>query len=131
MNRAFRLALIVLVIAAALFSLLFAAWLVFDLPYDQISIVIDGERIELPPPNAVHWLVASVIVLFLLLLAMIVVPVVVALALTVPTALLVLALAIGALGTVFALAPVLLLAWFAWWLWKRRRDRRAAPAPPA
>ena len=42
-----------------------------------------------------------------------------------------LALAIGALGTVFALAPVLLLAWFAWWLWKRRRDRRAAPAPPA
>jgi hypothetical protein len=128
MSRALRLTLIVLFIAAAAFSLLFSAWLVFDLPYDQISIVIDGERIELPEPTAGHWLVASAIVLFVLLLLMVVVPMVLVLTVTVPAALFLLALAVGALGTALALAPVLLLGLLAAWLWKRGRAAASAPA---
>jgi hypothetical protein len=128
MSSALRLTLIVLFIAVAAFSLLFSAWLLFDLPYDQISIVIDGERIELPEPTAGHWLVASAIVLFVLLLLMVVVPMVLVLAMTVPAALVLVALTVGALGTALALAPVLLLGLLAAWLWKRGRAGASVPA---
>jgi hypothetical protein len=133
MNRAARWTLSILLAGAAGLSLLIGAALVWGVPYDQVSLVIDGERIEVPPLTAGHWLVASVVVLIVLLVLMLLVPLVVAFALAAPVTLFAGALALGALGTVLAVSPVLLLGWLGWWLWKRSRTpspaTSAGPSP--
>jgi hypothetical protein len=128
MNRAGRWTLSLLLAGAAGLSLLIGAALVWGVPYDQVSLVIDGERIEVPPLTAGHWLVASVVVLIVLLVLMLLVPLVVAFALAAPVTLFAGALALGALGTVLAVSPLLLLGWLGWWLWKRSRTPPPGPS---
>ena len=131
MSRTARAFLLTSLVVAALLALFIGAALVWGVPYDQVSIVIDGQPIDIPPLTTGHWLVASVVILVVLLVLALVLPVVIALALVVPVTLFLAALAFGALGTVLALSPLLLLGWLLWWLWKRARQPAASQAPLA
>jgi len=128
MSRTVRWMLLWALAAGVLLALFIGAALVWGVPYDQVSIVVNGERIELPAFTTGHWLVASAVVLFVLTVLALVVPVVIALALVVPVALFAAALAFGAVGTALALSPLLLLAWLLWWLWRRSRGPAVPPA---
>ena len=106
-------------------AMLFAAYLVFELPQELGKVTVNGEVLNLHGAHAGHWLLATLIVLLALLIVMVVVPLVALLALTVPILLVPLGLAVGALGVGLLLSPLILLIW---WLWKPKS--KAGTMPP-
>ena len=131
MKRAARNLLLLMLAGAVLAALAIAAALVWGIPYEHITVVIDGERIELPPLGPGHWLVASVVVLLVLaVLAVlaVVVPLAIAFGLAAPLGLLALALIAFAVLAAVALSPVLLLGWLMWRI-GRRPGTGTPPAP--
>ena len=108
-------AFLLLTLAAAM---LFAAYLVFELPQEIGKVTVNGEVLNLHGAHAGHWLFASLIILVALIVVMVVVPAVALLALVVPVTLAAFGLATGALFVGLLLSPLILLGW---WLWKRSR----------
>ena len=102
---------LVLLVAA----MLFAAYLVFELPQELGRVTVNGEVLNLHGAHAGHWLLATLIVLLALLIVTVVVPLVALLILIVPVLLVPLGLAVGAVGVGLLLSPLILLIW---WLWK-------------
>jgi hypothetical protein len=123
--------LLVLFAGAALVAMAIAAMLVWGVPYEHVTVVLDGERIDIPPLTAGHWLVASAVVLFLLAVLLVIVPLALAIGLAVPLGLFALALAAAAALTAVALSPLLLLGWIVWRLARRPRASPTLPAPGA
>jgi len=128
MKRAARNLLLLMFAGAVLVALAIAAALVWGIPYDHITVVIDGERIELPPLGPGHFLVASVVVLFVLAVLAVVLPLAIAVGLAAPLGLLALALIAFAVLAAVALSPVLLLGWLMWRI-GRRPGTGTPPAP--
>ena len=128
MKRAARNLLLLMLAGAVLAALAIAAVLVWGIPYEHITVVIDGERIELPPLGPGHWLVASVVVLLVLAVLAVVVPLAIAFGLAAPLGLLALALIAFAVLAAVALSPVLLLGWLMWRI-GRRPGTGTPPAP--
>ena len=128
MKRAARNLLLLMLAGAVLAALAIAAVLVWGIPYEHITVVIDGKRIELPPLGPGHWLVASVVVLLVLAVLAVVVPLAIAFGLAAPLGLLALALIAFAVLAAVALSPVLLLGWLMWRI-GRRPGTGTPPAP--
>ena len=128
MKRAARNLLLLMLAGAVLVALAIAAALVWGIPYEHITVVIDGERIELPPLGPGHWLVASAIVLLVLAVLAVVVPLAIAFGLAAPLGLLALALVAAAVLAAVALSPLLLLGWLMWRI-ARRPGTATPPAP--
>ena len=99
-------------------SMLFAAYLVFELPQEIGKVTVNGQVLNLHGAHAGHWLLASLIVLVALIVVMVAVPAVALLALVVPVTLAAFGLAAGALVVGLLLSPLIMLGW---WLWKRSR----------
>ena len=129
MKRAARNLLLLMFAGAVLVALAIAAALVWGIPYDHITVVIDGERIELPPLGPGHFLVASVVVLFVLAVLAVVLPLAIAVGLAAPLGLLALALIAFAVLTALALSPVLLLGWLMWRIARRPGSSTVPTAP--
>jgi hypothetical protein len=127
-KRAARNLLLLMLAGAVLVALAIAAVLVWGIPYEHITVVIDGKRIELPPLGPSHWLVASVVVLLVLAVLAVVVPLAIAFGLAAPLGLLALALIAFAVLAAVALSPVLLLGWLMWRI-GRRPGTGTPPAP--
>jgi hypothetical protein len=104
-------------LVALLAAMLFAAYLVFELPQELGKVTVNGEVLNLHGAHAGHWLLATLIVLLALLIVTLVVALIALLALIVPIVLVPLGLAVGAVGVGLLLSPLLLLIW---WLWKRK-----------
>jgi hypothetical protein len=114
-----------LLILTMLAAMLFAAYLVFELPNGLGTLTVNGEVIDLHGAHAGHWVVATCAVLAAMLVALVVVPAAVLLGIGLPAL-----LAAGALGAglllagialAAALSPLLLLAALGVWLWKRAK----------
>ena len=129
MKRAARNLLLLMFAGAVLVALAIAAALVWGIPYDHITVVIDGERIELPPLGPGHFLVASVVVLFVLAVLAVVLPLAIAVGLAAPLGLLALALIAFAVLAAVALSPVLLLGWLMWRIARRPGSGTVPTAP--
>jgi hypothetical protein len=119
MRRAGRTLLVLMSVGAVLVALTIAAALVWGIPLDHVSIVIDGERIEVPPLGPGHWLVASIVMLLVLAVLAVIVPVAIALGLVAPLALLALALIAAVVLAAAALSPLLLFGWLVWRIARR------------
>jgi hypothetical protein len=114
--RALRLSVGLVLLIAALASLLLGAALVFELPQHVGQITIDGQPFDLSGLGAGHWLVASVGVFVALLVILAIVPLVLLLTLLVPL------LAAGAVAVpaLIVLALVAgLVVWPAVWMVRR------------
>ena len=129
MKRAARNLLLLMFAGAVLVALAIAAALVWGIPYDHITVVIDGERIELPPLGPGHFLVASVVVLFVLAVLAVVLPLAIAVGLAAPLGVLALALIAFAVLAAVALSPVLLLGWLMWGIARRPGSGTVPTAP--
>jgi hypothetical protein len=119
MRRAARILLLLMFAGAVLVALTLAAALVWGLPLDHVSVVIDGERIEVPPLGPGHWLVASIVMLLVLAVLAVVVPLAIAFGLVAPLVLLALALVAAAVLAAAALSPLLLFGWLVWRIARR------------
>ena len=108
----------VILLITLLAAMLFAAYLVFELPQEIGKVTVNGEVLNLHGAHAGHWLLATLIVLVGLIVVMVVVPAVALLALIVPVTLAAFGLATGAAIVGLLLSPLILLGW---WLWKRQR----------
>jgi hypothetical protein len=125
MTRPARHFLLLMLAGAVVVAFAIAAALVWGVPYEHVTLTIDGERIDVPPLGPGHWLVAGVVVLLLLAVLVVVLPLALTLALAVPFGLLALALAAVALLTAAALSPLLLVGWLVWRLARGPRVPRA------
>ena len=130
MKRAARILLLLMFAGTVLVALTIAAALVWGLPLDHVSIVIDGERIEVPPLGPGHWLVASVVMLLVLAVLAVIVPLAIAFGLVAPLALLALALIAAAVLAAAALSPLLLFGWLVWRIARRPGTGTLTSPPP-
>jgi hypothetical protein len=128
MRRAARIMLVLMSVGAVLVALAIGAALVWGVPLDHVSVVIDGERIEVPPLGPGHWLVASIVMLLVLAVLAVVVPLAIAFGLVAPLALLALALIAAAVLAAATLSPLLLFGWLVWRI--ARRPRAGTPTSP-
>jgi hypothetical protein len=114
-TRWFARTLAAFVVAGALVALVLAALLVWAVPYEQVTLVIDGERIVLPALDAAHWVAIAIGLWIALAIALAVLPLVFVLGIGLPL------LVVGIVGAAL-LAPLLALGLLVWWL--ARRDRK-------
>jgi hypothetical protein len=111
MKPALRLTLLGLLMISATVAMALAAALVWWVPYEQITLVVDGQHIEIPPLSAGHWAVLAAALFFVVLVLLIVVPLAIAFGLAVPLAAGAVALAAAIAVAALALSPLILLGW--------------------
>jgi fatty acid desaturase len=103
-----RVSVGLVLLLAALASLLLGAALVFELPQHVGQITIDGQPFDLSDLGAGHWLVASAAVFAAMLAVLLIVPLVLLLTLLVPL------LVAGAVAVPALLGVALLMALLVW-----------------
>ena len=101
---------------AVVLAMLFAAYLVWELPQEIGRITVNDRVLDLQGAHAGHWLLATLGVLLALTIVLVLVPTLLLLAFIVPFTLAAFGLAAAALVIGLVLSPLLLLLW---WLWKR------------
>lgn len=112
MKRGVKLGLALVFLGLLLAAAALAGWLVWGLPSEHVRLFIDGERIDIPPLTAGHWLVAVIGLVIAFAVVLVVVPVVAALTLSLPLLIAVLMLAL-------LFAPIALVVWVLWRLLRR------------
>jgi len=97
-------------------ALLFAAYLVFELPQEIGHVTVNGKVLDLHGAHAGHWLLATLVLLLAATIALVLVPTLALLGLIVPMSLAAFGLTVAVLVVALVLSPLGLLIW---WLWKR------------
>ena len=115
------LSTIVLVVAIAIGVSI--AVVVSALPLDQATLVIDGERVELPAANGWQAVLALTLALLAVVLAALIA---IAIAIAAAAFGVVVAAVVAIVTLLFAASPVLFIAWLIWLL--VRRPSKPAPA---
>lgn len=124
MKKAVWIGLAGTALLTVLLAMLFAAYLVWELPQEVGQITLNGRVLDLHGAHAGHWLLVTLAVVVALLIAMVAVPAVLLLGFVTPIVFVALGLAMAAAILGLVLSPLLLLIW---WLWKRSSKPTTMP----
>ena len=125
MKKAVWIVLAGAALLAVLLAMLFAAYLVWELPQEIGHITVNDRVLDLQGAHAGHWLLATLGVLLAFTIVLVLVPTLALLAFIVPFTLAAFGMAVAALVIGLVLSPLLLLLW---WLWKRSGKPRTMEA---